>query len=130
MPAIVAKSIAILSDAGLGMAMFSLGEGDLRILLVLEWMQGCFFNSILTCRFVYGSAAQDHCLWQIRGCVVHGSPVSHGACGHGCCLHRSWSSRRSLAHCNCSGMSNFVSIMWFSLIPRLNFDKFNLTMFL
>jgi hypothetical protein len=26
MPAIVAKSIAILSDAGLGMAMFSLGE--------------------------------------------------------------------------------------------------------
>lgn len=32
MPAIVAKSIAILSDAGLGMAMFSLGIFYLNLL--------------------------------------------------------------------------------------------------
>lgn len=31
MPAIVAKSIAILSDAGLGMAMFSLGKRKMNL---------------------------------------------------------------------------------------------------
>lgn len=31
MPAIIAKSISILSDAGLGMAMFSLGMSDITI---------------------------------------------------------------------------------------------------
>lgn len=33
MPAIIARSIAILSDAGLGMAMFSLGMLTIRTLL-------------------------------------------------------------------------------------------------
>lgn len=35
MPAIIAKSISILSDAGLGMAMFSLGKALLNIHFLL-----------------------------------------------------------------------------------------------
>lgn len=35
MPAIIAKSIAILSDAGLGMAMFSLGRFVFFLLVIL-----------------------------------------------------------------------------------------------
>ena len=40
MPAIIAKSISILSDAGLGMAMFSLGQ-DNSLLVTLQ--KKCFF---------------------------------------------------------------------------------------
>lgn len=36
MPAIIAKSIAILSDAGLGMAMFSLGQYTIPYTLPLQ----------------------------------------------------------------------------------------------
>lgn len=46
MPAIVAKSISILSDAGLGMAMFSLGKLISKIpfqydFLNLQWRSCC-----------------------------------------------------------------------------------------
>ena len=44
MPAIVAKSIAILSDAGLGMAMFSLGTLDNSVRL-----EFCFKHVALVC---------------------------------------------------------------------------------
>lgn len=37
MPAIIAKSISILSDAGLGMAMFSLGQFLLFLLLYIYY---------------------------------------------------------------------------------------------
>ena len=38
MPAIVARSISILSDAGLGMAMFSLGVFVYHESLILPWL--------------------------------------------------------------------------------------------
>lgn len=47
MPKIIEKSISILSDAGLGMAMFSLGQFHLvssRIILVLFYI---FWNAII-----------------------------------------------------------------------------------
>lgn len=40
MPAIIAKSISILSDAGLGMAMFSLGKALLNIHFLLFRKEG------------------------------------------------------------------------------------------
>lgn len=56
MPAIVAKSIAILSDAGLGMAMFSLG-----MLIYIMGKSLCFYVFpflilllMYFCRLVYG----------------------------------------------------------------------------
>lgn len=49
MPAIIMKSIAILSDAGLGMAMFSLGRLFLLLLLLLLCMQMNTVSSKTSC---------------------------------------------------------------------------------
>ena len=62
MPAIIAKSIAILSDAGLGMAMFSLGmlsvnNINLRRCLVNNILGKEISSTMEICRFVYGITA-------------------------------------------------------------------------
>lgn len=64
MPAIVAKSIAILSDAGLGMAMFSLGVFHSIFLnhhLAGYWYAKRVYMSFY--RFVHGVAAKNYRLW-------------------------------------------------------------------
>lgn len=46
MPAIIAKSISILSDAGLGMAMFSLGQDNSLLLFI-------FLAQKITCSDIF-----------------------------------------------------------------------------
>lgn len=104
MPAIVARSISILSDAGLGMAMFSLGTlfktasfsyvyQPLEIISTLAVWMGC--------RTVHGVTAKDHCMWKYCGCFRYGCSFPYRPCCHGCCFRRSWTKRSSIAHCHC-----------------------------
>ena len=51
MPAIIAKSISILSDAGLGMAMFSLGQ-DNSLLVTLQ-KKMLFLAQKITCSDIF-----------------------------------------------------------------------------
>ena len=98
MSAIIARSILILSDAGLGMAMFSLGVwiSDISLLYVsvILFLYGCIMYGLIAAgiivyyfRLVHGIAAANHCLWEQTRCICDGCSVPHGSSGHGCCFH-------------------------------------------
>lgn len=59
MPAIIAKSISILSDAGLGMAMFSLGMLSLNNIN----LRRCLVNNILCREISSCNGNLQVCLW-------------------------------------------------------------------
>ena len=128
MPTIIKGSIAILSDAGLGMAMFSLGTflnlltrhkefTTFWILWLIYWekkiLSSNFFQmtnlvNVWLIRFVYGFTTKDHCLWKIRGSIFNGCQVLNWSSSNCSNLNRYWSSWGAFACCNCSGIpSNF-----------------------
>ena len=114
MPSIIKGSISILSDAGLGMAMFSLGTPlafwCLFIIRLLEmlftWTEK--LNSIWRCniwpRSVHGSATKDHLLWQEGGDVRHGGEIFDWSGSDRGYLHRHWAPGSAPARCHRSGL--------------------------
>ena len=125
MPAIVARSISILSDAGLGMAMFSLGKlimnllrilcmqdsqafqlGKLLLSISLFWLESSQQAKFMGCRFIHGTSAKNYCMWKHRGDLFHGSSIPNRSCGHGCCLNCCGVERCSSAHCYRAGNSS------------------------
>ncbi|KAE8667729.1 Auxin efflux carrier component 3 [Hibiscus syriacus] len=75
MPKILEKSISILSDAGLGMAMFSLGKNfsviDIDRIPGEVLIVDPFFDMVK--RSVYGSATKVDRLWKLSSYLCHGS---------------------------------------------------------
>ena len=123
MPAIIARSISILSDAGLGMAMFSLGVwiSDISLLYVsvILFLYGCIMYGLIAAditvysfRLVHGIAAANHCLREQTRCIRDGYSVPHGSSGHGCCLHSCRAARSSSAHSHCSGILQSCVTNW------------------
>ncbi|XP_052200804.1 auxin efflux carrier component 6 isoform X2 [Diospyros lotus] len=85
-PSLVKYSIKIISDAGLGMAMFSLEREN--------------------CRIIHGPSAADNCLWHKNGVHRDGNPVSRRSGAHVRRLVRCWTKRRSAAHRHSTGSSS------------------------
>jgi hypothetical protein len=109
MPAIIARSISILSDAGLGMAMFSLGVHISEQYYIAQYfcrsiMYICKHLPVTIFRLVHGIAAADHCLWEQTRCIRYGCPVPRGSSSHGWRLHGCRIAWSPSAHCNCSGI--------------------------
>ena len=122
MPAIIARSISILSDAGLGMAMFSLGVWNVDIWYCIAlcfcnsippvWLNSCRHLTVYSFRLVHGIAAANHCLREQTRCIRDGYSVPHGSSGHGCCLHTCRAARSSSAHSHCSGILQSCVTNW------------------
>ena len=122
MPAIIARSISILSDAGLGMAMFSLGVWNVDIWYCIAlcfcnsippvWLNSCRHLTVYSFRLVHGIAAANHCLREQTRCIRDGYSVPHGSSGHGCCLHSCRAARSSSAHSHCSGILQSCVTNW------------------
>ncbi|RVX18097.1 Auxin efflux carrier component 1 [Vitis vinifera] len=91
MPAIIEKSIAILSDAGLGMAMFSLV------------VCGVVVMALIDDRSVHGFATKDHSMWKFHSSFCHGREIPYRPSCHGSCFHCCWASRSPPARCHCPG---------------------------
>lgn len=113
MPTIIKGSISILSDAGLGMAMFSLGIVYCQTHLPMAKyiaahlgqcnnLQHCFACR-LQFRALHGSSAQNHSLWQICCGILHGRQVPDWTSGDCSDLHRHRPQRSPLACCYCAG---------------------------
>ena len=133
MPAIVARSISILSDAGLGMAMFSLGKLIINLIndsvyetypgilagktssqfLFFFWLDSSQQAEILGGRFIHGTSAKDYCMWKHNCDLCHGSSLPNGSCGDGCCLNCCGVERCSSAHSYCAGNSSLLYVTKF-----------------
>lgn len=112
MPTIVSGSISLLSDAGLGMAMFSLGiklylfnnkiiEDKLFSHLYRLINHICYFR--LTYRVVYGPATKDNSLWEICCNVFNGGEVLNRSSCDCSNFHCYRPPGCSFTRCNCAG---------------------------
>ncbi|KAG6715266.1 hypothetical protein I3842_05G242300 [Carya illinoinensis] len=62
--------------------------------------------SLVAFRSVYGSSAQDNCLWELHCCFCYGGQIPHRPRRHGRCLYRSWLAWYPPPHSYCSGCTS------------------------
>jgi hypothetical protein len=101
MPTILKNSITILSDAGLGMAMFSLGTSCTSP--IKTKLKHAKLVIVLLPRTVHGHAAEAHRLWNFCRNFQHGDSLPLRSRGHGRRVGRRRASRHAPAHSHCSG---------------------------
>lgn len=111
MPSLVKYSIKIISDAGLGMAMFSLGTYVNSLSFILNHMHICLPWS-LNCRAVHGSSAPDNCLWNKEGNHGNGDPLHLRAYINVSCVHSCWTKRSSTSRSHSTGMLHFHTYIY------------------
>ncbi|KAL8135221.1 hypothetical protein AgCh_010041 [Apium graveolens] len=117
MPTILSGSISILSDAGLGMAMFSLGADFLSLQLnilvtsdkhkpvLIHIIYYIFFYVSLMYRAIHGIATKDNSLWSNCRYIFNGSAVLNRSGSYCRNLHCYRPQRCSITRCNCAGCS-------------------------
>lgn len=123
MPTIVSGSISILSDAGLGMAMFSLGISFFFLIFLIFLERGGYLIHVNFLgglnRFVHGFTTKDDSLWENRGCILNGCQILDRPsrdCRH---LHCHRYSRSSSTCCHCSGKALVSRAIYIKLVIRL-----------
>lgn len=93
MPMIIDNSIALLSDAGLGMTMFTTGKSKIHRIKNNSCRSSCLhLLRFEFYRFIYGSPAEHDTLWQGTSGVCDGCAIHHRSFGHGRSLTHRWHS--------------------------------------
>lgn len=142
MPTILSGSISILSDAGLGMAMFSLGNDFLshqpniwgtndkhkplliHIIYYINLRLNRIFYVSLTYRAIHGIATKDNSLRTNCRYIFNGSAVLNWSGSYCSNLHCYRPQRCSITRCNCAGdnLSIILTNIFFTKLLLIYMD--------
>lgn len=105
-PEVIENSVSILSDGGLGMAMFSLGKFcrcfSFSCISCMKKNPTNPFHQLF-CRSIHVITGPSDYLWLQEGIISHGRKISSRTIPHGCALNLIWTKRNTAQSGYCTG---------------------------